>query len=347
MNPQEPHDIRRTELEQWLAEVLGGVPERVAPASADASFRRYFRAWHASGTFIVMDAPPGREDLEPYVVVARLLAESGLNVPAIMASDRNRGFLLLSDLGDAQYLPALLASGANVDGLYADAIDALVMLQARGTPRAAALPAYDRTRLLQEMELLPQWFLARHLGLQSGPSLHGVLQDAFQLLATEALRQPQVLVHRDYHSRNLMVCPGRNPGILDFQDAVTGPVTYDLVSLLKDCYVTWPLARRLAWLDRYLQCAAAAGIDVGGDRDGFIRQFDLMGLQRHLKVLGIFCRLRYRDGKAGYLADLPRVLAYTLEVTRAYPELGPLDRLLHEVVVPAFAPAQARAAVAS
>ncbi len=345
MNLPRTPDHRRRELELWLAGVLGRAPARLAPASADASFRRYFRAWHDGATFVVMDAPPDREQLGPYLQVADLLARAGVHVPEVLAADRARGFLLLGDLGDRQYLDEL-RGGGDAGRLYSDALDALVTMQSRAPADAGSLPLYDRRRLCEEMELFPQWFLSRHLGLEEDVARRAMLDATFSLLADEALAQPQVLVHRDFHSRNLMVCVPRNPGVLDFQDAVIGAVTYDLVSLLKDCYIAWPRDRVLGWLDDYRTRAAAAGIALDRDRGRFIRSFDLMGLQRHLKVLGIFARLWYRDGKPGYLVDLPLVLDYALAVTGQYPELAALDGLLREAVLPAFATAQRRATAA-
>jgi aminoglycoside/choline kinase family phosphotransferase len=338
-------DTRKAELESWLAGALGQPPSRVAPASADASFRRYFRVWRDGQTWVAMDAPPGKEDLRPYLQVAGLLAATGVNVPRVLASDLERGFLLLTDLGNRQYLDALRAGG-DADLLYRDALDALMRIQTGAGDAMSALPAYDAARLRQEMQLFPDWFLGRHLGIPPGSAESALLEEQFAVLVGAALEQPQVLVHRDYHSRNLMVCED-NPGVLDFQDACIGAATYDLVSLLKDCYIAWPRERVLGWLREYRQMAARAGMRFPGDERDFIRAFDLMGLQRHLKVLGIFCRLWYRDGKRAYLADLPLVLAYALEVTGAEPALAGLDRLLRERVVPAFSAAQAREGAAA
>ena len=333
-------DTRRSELESWLAGVLGGPPSRVAPASADASFRRYFRVWRDGETWVAMDAPPGKEDLSPFIHVAGLLDRAGVHVPRVLAQDAERGFLLLTDLGSRQYLDALRA-GEDADTLYRDALAALLRMQAGVAPASASLPAYDAARLRLEMELFPDWFLERHLGIVAGPAERSMLDGQFALLERAALAQPQLLVHRDYHSRNLMVCED-NPGVLDFQDACIGACTYDLVSLLKDCYIAWPRERVLGWLREYRAMAAHRGMHFPGDERDFVRAFDLTGLQRHLKVLGIFCRLWYRDGKRGYLADLPLVLEYALEVTAAEPGLGSLDRLLRERVVPVFAAAQER-----
>lgn len=342
MNATIPKDERRALLDAWLPQVLGAAPRCVAPASADASFRRYFRIWHGDTTLIAMDAPPGKEDLGAYQRVAGLLAATGVNVPRIVASDAGQGLLLLTDLGDRQYLDALCA-GDDPEPLYRDALDALVRLQSRAPAAARQLPEYDRVRLHDEMELFPAWFVERHLGLQVSGAERAMLDAAFDLLSQSALAQPCVLVHRDYHSRNLMVCAAANPGILDFQDAVRGAISYDLVSLLKDCYVSWPRDRVLGWLDLYRERAGQAGLDTGADRDGFVLAFDLMGLQRHLKVLGIFARLWYRDGKRGYLADLPRVLDYAMEATACHRDLDGLRRFLAARVLPAFSAAQQRA----
>ena len=334
-------DPRRVLLEAWLAQALGAGQIEVAPASADASFRRYFRIHHAARTLIAMDAPPDREDLGPFVTVASHLAGIGVTVPKVLAEDYGQGFLLLTDLGSTHYLAALQAGG-DVDQLYRDAADALLTIQLRGGPAAAALPAYGVELLERELQLFPDWFLGRHLGLQLGAAERALLGRLSVQLVGAALEQPQVFVHRDYHSRNLMVLSEGNPGILDFQDAVRGAVTYDLVSLYKDCYVTWPRERVLGWVEDYRRRAVAAGLALPGSAE-FVRWFDLMGLQRHLKVLGIFARLWYRDGKRSYLGDLPVVLAYVRETASAYAELRELAGLLDDLVEPRFAAAQTRA----
>ncbi|TAK52087.1 MAG: aminoglycoside phosphotransferase [Gammaproteobacteria bacterium] len=339
-------DPRRDELERWLLTLPGPALTRMVPASADASFRRYFRLERGGSSAIAMDAPPEREHPGTWLRVARLMAGTGVHVPEVLAADPERGFVLMSDLGSRDYLAAL-AAGEDPGPLYAAAIGAIVSLQAAGANLLRELPPYDRSRLHAEMELFPQWFLGRHLGLVPDPAATRLVEAAFGLLGEEALAQPVVFVHRDYHSRNLMVCPGVKPGILDFQDAVRGPISYDLVSLLKDCYIVWPRARVLGWMDDYLALARQAGLDTGPDRQAFLRWFDRTGLQRHLKVLGIFARLWYRDGKRGYLADLPRVLDYVLEVTAADPQFADLDAWLRERVVPAFVLAQQRAGVAA
>jgi aminoglycoside/choline kinase family phosphotransferase len=259
----------------------------------------------------------------------------------ILARDPQRGLLLLSDLGTRQYLSELLA-GRDVERLYADALDALVRLQTRGAQAAHGLPPYDRAALIREMELLPEWFLGRHLGLPPTSAERAMLDRLFETLAQSALAQPAVFVHRDYHSRNLLVTDEANPGILDFQDAVRGAATYDVVSLLKDCYIAWPRERVIGWLLRFREQLKRAGLDLGADEE-LIRRFDLMGLQRHIKVLGIFARLFYRDGKPAYLEDLPRVLAYTREAAALYPETREFARYIAERIDPCFEAAQARA----
>jgi aminoglycoside/choline kinase family phosphotransferase len=256
--------------------------------------------------------------------------------------DAEQGFLLLSDLGSRQYLDELEAN-REVDRLYAEALAALVTMQSAGGAAARGLPAYDRALLLREMELLPEWFLGRHLGLDIGGPERALLTRVFAALADAAAEQPAAFVHRDYHSRNLLLTARDNPGILDFQDAVFGPITYDAVSLLKDCYIAWPAHRVRAWLLDYRQRLEGAGFDVGGDVPCFIRWFDLMGLQRHIKVLGIFARLYYRDGKAGYLKDLPRVLDYARAAAVGYPETAEFAEFLTTRIDPKFPGAQARA----
>ncbi len=336
MTSNDNADSRLQRLERWIAGLPGPPVDRIAPASADASFRRYFRVHRGGATQIAMDAPPEREGLDSWLRVARILAATGVHVPPVLAVDAEQGFVLIGDLGRQHYLEAL-GNGADPEPLYADAIEALVRMQAGDPASAAELPLYDRELLQRELVLFSEWFTLRHLGLSPDLEDRRVIADAFDWLCEQALAQPVVLVHRDYHSRNLLVRPEGNPGIVDFQDAVRGPISYDIVSLLKDCYVVWPRKRMLAWLDRYRTLAAAAGLDVGSDREQFLQWFDRMGLQRHLKILGIFSRLWHRDGKSGYLADLPRVLDYTLEVTAAQPALAAFDAFLRKQVVPAFA----------
>jgi aminoglycoside/choline kinase family phosphotransferase len=345
MTSNDNADPRLQRLERWIAALPGAPVDRIAPASADASFRRYFRVHRGGETQIAMDAPPERESLDGWLRVARILAATGVHVPPVLAVDVEQGFVLMGDLGRQHYLDAL-GQGADPEPLYADAVDALVRMQAGDAAEASELAPYDRELLMREMELFPEWFLVRHLSLSPGPADRATIAAAFDWLCEQALAQPVVLVHRDYHSRNLLVRAAGNPGIVDFQDAVLGPISYDLVSLLKDCYVVWPRARLLGWLDRYRAAASAAGLDVGADRQEYLDWFDRMGLQRHLKVLGIFARLWHRDGKPGYLGDLPRVLEYTLQATGAQPELGDFDTYLRRAVVPAFAAVHRRSGLA-
>jgi hypothetical protein len=341
MHVTDASDSRLALLRQWVTEDLGFAGAHIEPASADASFRRYFRLIRGKDSYIVMDAPPEKEAVAPFIAVAQSLLGVGLNVPVILARDPERGLLLLSDLGTRQYLSELLA-GRDVERLYGDALDALVRLQSRGAQAARGLPPYDRAALIREMELLPEWFLGRHLRQPPSPAERAMLDRLFETLAQSALAQPAVFVHRDYHSRNLLVTDEANPGILDFQDAVRGAATYDVVSLLKDCYIAWPRERVIGWLLRFRERLERAGLDLGADEE-LIRRFDLMGLQRHIKVLGIFARLFYRDGKPGYLEDLPRVLAYTREAAALYPETGEFARYIAERIDPCFEAAQASA----
>ena len=318
-------------LEHWLEETCRLSGFRIEPASSDASFRRYFRVTLEDGTTrVAMDAPPDREDCRPFVAVAGLMAGAGLHVPQIHALDLEQGFLLLEDLGNRPYLPAL--NEASVGRLYGDAMNALVRLQRDASP--FGLPAYDRALLEREMALLPEWLLARHLGLDLGGDGLATLRRSFDALVENALAQPVVCVHRDFHSRNLMIVEGANPGVIDFQDAVAGPITYDLVSLLRDCYIRWPQARVDAWVTEYHAAATAAGIAVGADLPTFLEWFDLMGVQRHLKAAGIFARLLHRDGKPGYIADIPRTLGYIVEVGRRRPAVADLARIIEDEVLP-------------
>lgn len=344
MTSNDNADPRLQSLERWIAGLPGPPVERISVASADASFRRYFRIHRGGSTQIAMDAPPERESLDAWLRVVRILAATGVHVPAVLAVDAEQGFVLAEDLGRQHYLEAL-GGGADPEPLYADAIDALVRMQYGGAASAAQLPPYDHELLMRELALFPEWFVVRHLGLSPDANERRAVAAAFDWLCDQALAQPEVLVHRDYHSRNLLVRPEGNPGIVDFQDAVRGPVSYDLVSLLKDCYIVWPRKQLLAWLDLYREKAAAAGLDAGADRGEFLQWFDRMGLQRHLKVLGIFARLWHRDGKSGYLADLPRVLEYTLEVTAAEPALAEFDAFLRKRIVPAFAAVARRSGI--
>lgn len=339
------NDARLALVHDWLTQDLGLRPQRVEPASSDASFRRYFRAFLQSGTFVVMDAPPEKEDVRPYLEVTRLLESLGVHVPHVHQADVPRGLLLLEDLGVVQYLQRL-KSGDDPDRLYGDALYALAEIQTRGMEAAKELAPYDRGPLERELNLMPEWFCARHLGLSLGEDERAIVSAAFEFLIAEALAQPLAFVHRDYHSRNLMVLSERNPGIIDFQDALRGPIGYDLVSLLKDCYISWPRARVESWVSGYRTLLRSQGGPGGHDDREFMRWFDLIGLQRHLKVLGIFARLWYRDGKSGYLRDLPLVLEYVRDTAARYPELTDFAALVERRFVPELPPANARALAA-
>jgi len=324
---QSPIDLRLEQASQWLATLASPAvrPDTLRPASADASFRRYFRVDGADGaSYILMDAPPPQEDVRPFIQVAELFGGTGVSVPRVLARDAERGFLLLTDLGSTTYLQQLNIDTAHK--LYLDAIDALVLLQAQSQPDV--LPEYDRALLLRELNLFPEWYVAKHRGVTLDDKQQAALQKVFDALLANNLAQPQVYVHRDYHSRNLMVLDSGNPGILDFQDAVYGPITYDLVSLLRDAYIQWDEEMVLDWAIRYWEKARRAGLPVAPDIDSFYRDFEFMGLQRHLKVLGIFARLYHRDGKAAYLDDMPLVMEYTRKTAGRYRELAPLIRIL-------------------
>lgn len=311
-------------LRAFAAKWLSDDSVQPEPASADASFRSYWRVTSRDNTFIVMNAPPGKEDLGPWLDVARRLRDAHLHAPSILAEDREQGFVLMSDLGSRLYLWEL--NEQSVDGLYGDALDALLTMQTRVD--GAGLPRYDETRLRAELELLPTWFLERHLEVEPDCTGWDLIEPAFRRLLDSALEQPVAFVHRDYHSRNLMIAQP-NPGILDFQDAVVGPLTYDLVSLLRDCYIEWPAERVYAWANRHRDRLTDKGLLKFGELR-WKRWFDLMGLQRHIKVLGIFSRLWYRDGKAMFLKDLPLVLKYTLDVAARYKELAPFAAWLRD-----------------
>jgi aminoglycoside/choline kinase family phosphotransferase len=306
----------------------------LAPASADASFRRYFRAtvtepWRNAGgaqSLIVMDSPPAREDCRPFLHVARLLVDAGVHAPKVLAADIDRGYLLLTDLGTTTYAAALDAQSA--PKLYSDAIDALILWQRASRERT--LPAYDDALLRRELHLFPDWYVARHLGVALDAKQRTALERVFESVLANNLSQPRVFVHRDYHSRNLMVTTP-NPGVLDFQDAVHGPITYDLVSLLRDAYIEWDEEQQLDWAVRYWERARTAQLPVGADFGAFWRDFEWMGVQRQLKVLGIFARLHIRDGKAAYVDDMPRVLGYLRRAAARYRELDPLTALLDDL----------------
>lgn len=327
-----PNDDRVTLMRDWLRTLPADLAiehDSLSVASADASFRRYFRVQTAHEPLIVMDAPPSHEDCKPFIHVAQLFGQAGVSVPRILAQDLNLGFLLLSDLGNTTYLSALQTDLGSAKSLYQDALSALIKIQKTSTPNE--LPVYDRERLLNEMLLFPQWYLGVHHQYTLSDAQTAQLTQVFNVLLDNNLAQTQVWVHRDYHCRNLMVVAQDNPGILDFQDAVYGPITYDLVSLLRDAYIEWDEAQQIDWLVRYWEAARSAGLNVPKEFDVFYRDFEFMGLQRHLKVLGIFARLYHRDGKSGYLKDLPLVLKYTRQVAARYREFGHLLKLLDEV----------------
>jgi N-acetylmuramate 1-kinase len=335
------NDARLALLQGWLARDLGLRPSRIEPASSDASFRRYFRVVCDDSTLVAMDAPPETEDVRPYLHVTALLEPLGIHVPHVYEADASRGFVLLEDLGSTHYL-AQLGAGVDPQRLYGDALQALAQIQLRGAAAAAELSPYDRAPLARELALMPEWFLDKHLALELTSGEREMIVAAFEFLIGEALSQPGVFVHRDYHSRNLMVVGERNPGVIDFQDALRGPIGYDLVSLLKDCYISWPRERVLEWVKGYRSLLQSRGGRVGGSPTQFLRWFDLIGVQRHIKVLGIFARLWYRDGKRGYLRDLPLTLDYVRETCRLYPELAALSEFLERRVAPELSRANER-----
>jgi aminoglycoside/choline kinase family phosphotransferase len=355
-----PDMQRQQQLDEWLNSLFPDEPFTLAPASADASFRRYFRATFANGeTRIVMDAPPKFEDCRPFLHIAKLFEDAGTHVPHVYAQDLEQGFLLLSDLGNTTYLQALNdANPAAARELYGDATDALIRIQLAS--RENELPPYDEALLLREMRLFPEWYIARHLNVTLSGAQSAKLETVFARILANNLAQPRVYVHRDYHSRNLMFIdaphpgPARHtphpragraqrggrsqaneksnflssPGILDFQDAVYGPITYDLVSLFKDAYIRWEEAEIIDWLIRYWENARKTGLPVHNDFSEFYRDYEWMGVQRHLKVLGIFARLYHRDGKEAYLEDLPLVMSYLRAACVRYIDLKPLLNLL-------------------
>ena len=331
-------DARLDALKAWLTAVLPAPMAAIAPASSDASFRRYFRVTLAESvtvadcpqrvaTLIAMDAPPQQEDCRPYVSIAKLLAEAGVHAPAIIAADLERGFLLTTDLGTKMYLDALDAASA--PRLYRDACGALVRWQLAS--REGTLPLYDEVLLRRELNLFPDWYVAKHLGATLSDAHRATLEHAFRIVLDNNLAQSRVYVHRDYHSRNLMVSDP-NPGVLDFQDAVLGPITYDLVSLLRDAYIEWDEEHQLDWAVRYWERAREVRLPVPAEFAAFWRDFEWMGVQRQLKVLGIFARLFHRDGKDAYLKDMPRVMRHLRAACARYREFRPLAALLDELV---------------
>jgi N-acetylmuramate 1-kinase len=314
---------RRQTLEQWVASLYPGVALEIAPASSDASFRRYFRVRGAGDSFIVMDAPPEQGSCAPFIHIAEIFRRAGVNVPRILHRDLDNGFLAVSDLGPHTYRQILTAD--NADFLYRRAFAALSEIQLASAP--GILPDYSDSLLLLELRYFREWYVTTHLQVGLTAAQNTTLEELFALLIANHLAQPPVYVHRDYHSRNLMVCEPM-PGILDFQDALYGPITYDAVSLLKDAYAEWAEERVLDWLIRYWEMAKRSGLPVGRDFAAFHRDFEWMGVQRHLKVLGIFARLYHRDGKDRYLKDLPLVMRYLRRACERYRELTPLLHLL-------------------
>ena len=314
-------DKRLDEIHQWLKTVFPSTQYTLESASNDASFRRYFRVTIEDKTWVLMDAPPVQEDTRPFIAIGTFLYEHGIHVPKIYESETKAGFLLLSDFGHIPYLDELNEHSA--DNLYKAAIDSLIKIQLCPT-QDINLPLYDDALLRQEMNLFPDWFLDEHLNI----AIPEFLETTFNNLISSALIQPQVVVHRDYHSRNLMYTLEKTPGIIDFQDAVIGPISYDLVSLLRDCYISWPDEKINQWIQYYLSTAQQQGLLSDISIEQFTQWFDWMGLQRHIKVLGIFCRLNYRDGKANYMNDLPLTLAYVRKISAKYPEFSELNRFL-------------------
>lgn len=317
-------------VNNWVSARFPGQSVRITPASADASFRRYFRLGFADGsTAILMDAPPDREDCRPFVKVAGLLADAGLVAPRVLDQDLDQGLLLLTDLGRVGYLEAFQAEPGLADTLMRPLLDVLVNWQLASRP--GVLPPYDRALLRRELDLFPEWFVGRHLGRSLSDDETAIVETTFRFLIDAALAQPKVFVHRDFMPRNLMVVESEaslTPGVIDFQDAVYGPIAYDVVSLFRDAFISWEEEQEIDWVVRYWEKARAAGLPVRADFGEFWRDYELMGLQRHLKVLGIFCRLKYRDGKERYIADLPRFLAYARKVSERYLALKPFLSLL-------------------
>jgi hypothetical protein len=318
---------RLDSLKRWLTSQSSGRRFTLTSASADASFRRYFRVhYEDDATMIVMDAPPEQENSVPFIKVARMMAECSLHVPEIIASDLAQGFILLSDLGHTTYLQAL--NEATADALFDDATSALIKWQLAS--REDTLPPYDEALLRRELDLFPDWYVSTHLGISLDQTQRQSMQSVFALVIQDNLAQPSTYVHRDFMPRNLMVCDP-NPGILDFQDAVYGPITYDVVSLFRDAFISWEEERVLDWAVRYWEKARAASLPVRADFGEFYREFEWMGLQRHLKVLGIFARIRYRDGKSAYLEDAPRFVNYIRAVASRYSVLAPLLKLFDQL----------------
>ncbi len=311
----------------WTRSALADPTLQLQVASADASFRSYWRTASADRSWIVMDAPPGKEDIVPWLDIGARLAAAGLHTPQVHAVDHAQGFILMEDLGDALYLPALHAGDA--DALYGDALRTMLTMHAHVSPEG--LPAFDEAWMVMEMDLMPEWFIGRHLGIERDCDDWDAIEVAFRAILDAARTQPQRFMHRDFHSRNLLVVDDNSPGVIDFQGAMRGPLTYDLASLLRDCYIAWPAERVASWREDYRRQAVALGL-TDADPAGFARWFDLTGLQRHIKVLGIFCRLAYRDGKPAYLSELPLVWRYVREVGGLYDDIRPLIALLERCI---------------
>ena len=314
---------RKTQLITWLEQRYPDTNISLEAVSGDASFRHYYRFLHQEQSFIALDSPPTLENNQPFIDTSELLFKSGINVPELITQDKSSGFFILTDFGDHLLLPELNLQTA--DRLYGLAIDTLMQLQ---TVDSKQLPVYDEALLTREMQLFSDWYLIKHKGFKIDTELSSVLSDTFQCLITNALEQPQVFVHRDYHSRNLMLLNRNLLGVIDHQDAVLGPITYDLVSLLRDCYIAWPQEKVDEWVKQFFVRIQQNEYDL----QQFTRWFDLMGAQRHLKAIGIFCRLKYRDGKTGYIDDIPRTLNYLSTTTQHYPELQALHQLILRLV---------------
>ncbi|SEM31724.1 hypothetical protein SAMN02800694_0622 [Luteibacter sp. UNCMF331Sha3.1] len=305
----------------WARQVTGDATLDLEPASADASFRSYWRGYVDGQPVIVMDSPPDREDPAPWIAIGRRLAEAGVHVPKVMVADEAQGFLLIEDLGTRTYLPEL--DDATVDALYGDALDALLRMQMHVDTNG--LPSFNHEWQTMELEIMPTWLLQKHLGVDVACEEWDIIEGAFTAIMHAIDEQPRAFMHRDYHSRNLLVTTERSPGVIDFQGAMSGPITYDLASLLRDAYIVWDNERVEGWVEAYrLRLLDARLLDETIDTDRFRRWFDLTGLQRHIKILGLFCRLHYRDGKTGYLADLPRVLRYVVDTARRHADVAPL-----------------------
>ncbi|MEJ2127665.1 MAG: phosphotransferase [Woeseiaceae bacterium] len=316
----------------WIRNIDGLANADPHPASGDASFRRYFRVHSEKASYIAMDAPPPQEDSKPFIQVAGYLESMQLKAPRVLEANLDDGFLLLTDLGTTQYLELLREDRSSADKLYDTALRALLIMQSRGEAFQTHLPTYDGDFLRVELALFHDWLCNTHLGIEFSASDEAKWQTLCDLLVSNALDQPQVFVHRDYHSRNLMACDD-GPGILDFQDAMEGAITYDLVSLLKDCYIKWDDDQIAGWVEQFREDAQSLGLHALS-ADEFTRHFDLMGVQRHLKAAGIFARLNHRDGKPGYLLDVPRTLSYIVDLGQRYEELGFLVKLINDRVLP-------------